>query len=228
MSKSDRILLIVASFAALSSVACSKDGDSDRGLNAITPGVDEIVVDVNRDVRDNLSIYFRGPAARPPAGATIVRFDFNETARELRDGEGLVTGDFLYAAFGSPTRHGSLTVHYTPGGDGWLRTGRYEVQQDRDIASHVFELTVRDAATDVPLSGVLAEARRVDAGHLTNATYTDQLGHLQLQVLPGAFDIEVRQDNYEPVVLRNVSTLGDVLELGEVRMTRLSSKVTIF
>lgn len=224
MNTAFRTLLIAALFTA----ACSDGGDSDRGLNATTPGVDEITIDVTRDVRDNLAIHFGGPAARPSVGATRVRFDFSETSRAIVDGEGSVTGDFLFGTFGTSTRHGSLTIHYTPGGGGWLRTGRYLVQEDRDVASHVFELTVRDATTNVPVSGAITEARRVDEGRLTNANFTNVMGLVQLEVLPGAFDIEVRQDNYEPVVLRNVSTLGGVLALGDVRMTRLDSKLAIF
>ena len=45
---------------------------------------------------------------------------------------------------------------------------------------------------------------------------------MRLEVLPGAFDIEVRRDDFEPVILRNVSTLDDGLQLGEIRLVRLA------
>ncbi|MEE2832226.1 MAG: hypothetical protein VYD18_07690 [Candidatus Latescibacterota bacterium] len=49
---------------------------------------------------------------------------------------------------------------------------------------------------------------------------------MRLEVLPGAFDIEVPQDNFEPVFLRNVSTF-DGVQLGEIHPTRLA-KALIF
>jgi len=75
--------------------------------------------------------------------------------------------------------------------------------------------------------GVLAEARRVDETRITSATVTDLFGAMRLEVLPGAFDIEVRQDNFEPVFLRNVSTFDAVQKLGEIRLVRLA-KAPIF
>ena len=48
---------------------------------------------------------------------------------------------------------------------------------------------------------------------------------MRLEVLPGAFNIEVRQDNFEPVFLRN--SFDGVQELGEIHPTRLA-KALIF
>ena len=141
------------------------------------------------------------------------------------DGAGVVTGDFQFAAFGQKKRQGSMTIYYRPGGGGWLRTGLYDVSEESEVASHVFAMTVRDASTNVPLTGALAEARRVEAGRVTNSTFTDVLGQIQLEVLPGAFDIEIHQENYEPVIVRNVATLDAVQELGDIRMVRLNSKI---
>ncbi len=224
-----RATLTALLFAGAFAVACG-DGSSntDRGLNSSSPGVADIAVDVTRDVRDNLAIHFQRAAGKPPAGASTIRYDFNEISRQVRDGEGVVTGDFQYAAFGAPKRQGSLTIYYHPGGGGWLRTGLFDVVEGAEVGSHVFAMTVRDAATDVPLSGALAEARRTQPGRVTNSTFADIRGQLQLEVLPGDFDIEIRQDNYEPVVLHNVTTLGAVQQLGEIRMVRLSSKLSIF
>ncbi|HJP33089.1 MAG TPA: hypothetical protein QGF95_21295 [Candidatus Latescibacteria bacterium] len=225
MSTTLKTLLVTGLFA----VACGDgNNEADRGLNSSAPGSDEIVVDVSRDVRDNLAIHFRGAAGKPPAGTTDIRFDFNEISREVSNGTGVVTGDFLFAVFGEQKRQGSITIYYTPGGDSWLRTGHFDVAENADVASHLFALTVRDASTDIPMAGALAEARRVDAGRVTNATFTDVLGQMQMQVLPGAFDIEVRQDNYEPVILRNVTTLDAVQQLGVIHLVPLTSKVTIF
>ena len=161
-----------------------------------------------------LATTWRSTSGVPPVGATALRFDFNEISREVRDGEG-VAGDFLFAAFGAPQRKGSISIYYAPGGESWLRTGIFEVTQDVDVASHVFAMTVRDASTGMPVVGALAEARRVDDMRVISTTVTDLLGEMRLEVLPGAFDIEVRQDNFEPVFLRNVSTSDAVQELGE-------------
>ena len=79
----------------------------------------------------------------------------------------------------------------------------------------------------MPVVGALVEARRVDDMRVTSTTVTDLLGEMRLEVLPGAFDIEVRQDNFEPVFLRNVSTFDGVQELGEIHLTRLA-KALIF
>ena len=224
MSATLRTWLLAGAFT----VACSDGGGSDRGLNPSSVTVVDIDVNVTRDVRDNLALHFQGAARKPPAGVTSIRFDFNEISRNQRDGLGVVTGDFQFFAFGLPKHQGSLSIYYRSGGDGWLRTGLFDVAEDVDVASHVFALTVRDAATDVPLTGALAEARRVQAGRVTNSTFTDGLGRIQLEVLPGAFDIEIRQDNYEPVVIRNVPTLDAVQQLGDIRMVRLTGKVSIF
>ena len=202
MNATLRILLVAGAFA----VACGE----------------EIVVDVTRDVGHNLAFHFRSAAGKPPVGARAPRFDFNEISRQVRDGEGVVTGDFLFAALGESRRKGSISIYYTPGGKGWLRTGVFDVAADVDVASHVFEMTVRDAATGMPIVGALAEARRVDEVRLTSTTFTDLLGRMRLEVLPGAFDIEVRRDDFEPVILRNVSTLDDGLQLGEIRLVRLA------
>lgn len=211
------------SAAGAFAVACGDDdNDTDRGLNSSAPGVEEIVVDVTRDVGHNLAIHFRSAAGKPPVGARPPRFDFNEISRQVRDGEGVVTGDFLFAALGESRRKGSISIYYTPGGKGWQRTGVFDVAADVDVASHVFEMTVRDAATGMPIVGALAEARRVDEVRLTSTTFTDLLGRMRLEVLPGAFDIEVRRDDFEPVILRNVSTLDDELQLGEIRLVRLA------
>ncbi|MFP6643186.1 MAG: hypothetical protein VCF24_06440 [Candidatus Latescibacterota bacterium] len=93
MSTTIKTLLFASAFA----VACgdSDDNNPDRGLNSSMPGVDEITVDVTRDVGNNLAIHFGRAAGKPPVGATALRFDFNEISREVRDGEGVVTGDFL-------------------------------------------------------------------------------------------------------------------------------------
>jgi hypothetical protein len=99
------------------------------------------------------------------------------------------------------------------------------VTQDVDVASHVFAMTVRDASTGMPVVGALAEARRVDDMRVTSTTVTDLLGEMRLEVLPGAFDIEVRQDNFESVFLRN--SFDGVQELGEIHPTRLA-KALIF
>ena len=95
MSRTGSALLIAAMFA----VACSdNENNADRGLNSTAPGVDEITVNTTRDVGDNLAIHFQRLAGKPPVGATLVRFDFSETSRELRDDQGVVTGDFIFSA----------------------------------------------------------------------------------------------------------------------------------
>jgi len=190
--------------------------------------VADIDVSVTRDVCDNLALHFQGAAGKPPVGVTSIRFDFNEISRGERDGLGVVTGDFQFAAFGQTKRQGSLTLYYRPGGNGWLRTGLFDLAEDVDVASHVFALTVRDSSTDVSLTGALAEARMVQLGRVTSSTLTDVLGRIQLEVLPGDFDIEIHQGNYEPVVIRNVPTLDAVQQLGDIRMVRLTGKVSIF
>jgi hypothetical protein len=225
MSRTGSTLLIAAMFA----VACSdNENNADRGLNSTAPGVDEITVNTTRDVGDNLAIHFQRLAGKPPVGATLVRFDFSETSRELRDGQGVVTGDFIFSALGKPQKKGSISIFYTPGGDNWLRTGLFDVADDVDVASHVLAFTVRDASSNVLMAGALAEARRVDGTRITNTSVTDIAGRTQLEVLPGAFDIEVRQDNYAAVTLRNVTTLEAVQQLGEIRLIPLKSKVVIF
>jgi len=224
MSATLRTLLLAGAFA----VACSDGGGSDRGLNPSSATVADIDVNVTRDVRNNLALHFQGAAGKPPAGVTSIRFDFNEISRGERDGLGVVTGDFQFAAFGQTRRQGSMTIYYRSGGNGWIRTGLFDVAEDVDVASHVFTLTVRDAATDVPLTGALAEARRVEAGRVTSSTFTDGFGRIQLEVLPGAFDLEIQQESYEPVVIRNVTTLDAVQQLGDIRMVRRTGKVSIF
>ena len=68
MSMTIKTLLFAGAFA----VACG-DGDDnnpDRGLNSSMPGVDEITVDVTRDVGNNLAIHF-GRAAGGRHGPTL-------------------------------------------------------------------------------------------------------------------------------------------------------------
>ena len=159
-------------------------------------------------------------------GATALRFDFNEISREVRDGEG-VAGDFLFAAFGAPQRKGSISIYYAPGGESWLRTGIFEVTQDVDVASHVFCHDGTRRLHGYARGGRLGRGPQGGRHARHATTVTDLLGEMRLEVLPGAFDIEVPQDNFEPVFLRNVSTFDGVQELGEIHPTRLA-KALIF
>tara|TARA_B100000809_G_C15045478_1_gene497073 strand:- start:60 stop:473 length:414 start_codon:yes stop_codon:yes gene_type:complete len=107
---------------------------------------------------------------------------------------------------------------------GWLRTGHYDVEENVAVISHMFNLTVRDASTDRLMTSAFAEAHRVEDARITNLTIADDSGKIQLEVLPGAFDIEVQKENYDPVILRNVSTLNSVRELGDIRLTPLNPR----
>jgi hypothetical protein len=221
-----RHLAKLALIAGAFTVACGDSNDGGGVGPTAAPPPSDIVVDLSRDVRDNLSLHYL-PAAKPPAKAAEIHFDFHETARAARDGRGVVTGDFIYRALGVPTRKGSIDIFYRPGNGVWLRTGLFEVTDGTQVQSAVFSLTVRDASTTAPLLGVDVEARRVDDVRSSAGT-TDILGQAQLEVLPGVFQITVRREDYVPFTTERLTTVEGVLQLSDLRLQPLNPKVSRF
>lgn len=223
-----RQAITVALLAASAfTVAC---GDSDDGNdNSVGPAASlsagDIVVDLNRDVRDNLASHFSKVAAKLPNRVAEIRYDFSETSRTIAGDEGIVTGDFIFFAEGDPVQKGSIAIYYSPGTTSWFRTGLFEVSDEVTPAVHLFTVTVRDATTLQPVVGAKVEARHIEGLRSSPRLFTDAEGQATVEVLPGVFQIGVSRDYYNETRTDNITTVGASNQAIDISIVRSKDAV---
>lgn len=177
--------------------ACSsRVVDSDPGA----PATDEVPFSMVVDVRNNLLKHYTdgigAAAAKPYAPEPVVRFDFREISRNIGPTQASVAGEFLFVVDDGPLRQGRITVVFAVQGIHWTRTGEFAIDEV-PVATFELPLLVRHSTTAEPLTGVLAEARRVEDGVRSSAVRTtDARGAAVLHVLEGVFQIRVSRDGY--------------------------------
>ncbi len=207
-------------------VGCSASDSGDRSIGpAASLDAGDIVVDLNRDVRDNLASHFSVAASKLPNRVAELRYDFNETSRTLVGEEGIVTGDFIFFAEGDPIQKGSIAIYYSAGHTQWFRSGLFEVSEDVTPNVHQFTVTVRDASTRQPVVGAQVEAKRIEGLRSSARIFTNSEGQATVEVLPGVFQIQVSRDNYAGTITDRVTTVAASNQLFDIAMVRVKDPV---
>ncbi|MBT3342594.1 MAG: carboxypeptidase regulatory-like domain-containing protein [Gemmatimonadetes bacterium] len=204
-----RQTITIALLAASAFIVACGDSDNDRPTGpSASLDAGDIVVDLNRDVRDNLASHFSTAAAKLPNRVAEIRFDFSETSRTVAGDDGVVTGDFIFYAAGDLVQKGSIAIFYRPGSTAWFRTGLFDVSDQATADVHQLTITVTDATTLRPVVGAEVEARHIGGLRSSKRIFTDSEGHATVEVLPGVFTVGVSRDDYNATTTDNITTVG--------------------
>ena len=198
-------------------IACGNSGvDSPAVLS-----VDALPFQLTQDVGENLVAHFSTLAGKPPVNrlSTPYQFDFLETARTLTpNGEGLISGTFLFSLPNQPVRRGTIDIFYLPEGDIWRRTGQIRVQET-DVRSIILITQVINDRTREPVDRVAVIARREDGIRSSGRILTDDRGRATLEVLSGNFQISANHPGFVATTTPVVSATQSQLLLDSIFLT---------
>ena len=194
-----------------------------------SPNLSTIPLTLSADVGENLVRHFAPHATKPPVNrqlpSRVYRFDFVEQSRTLSpEGNGIISGAFLFSINNQPSQSGLIELIYTPEGSVWRKT-----QDVRIVKTEVEAITlianVRDSESGQPLENIEVEARRPDGVRTSRTVRTDETGIATLKVLPGEFEIAVDHPNFQPVTVTTVQADMAQVDVGDIQLTPINKLI---
>jgi hypothetical protein len=126
------IIMNAAVMMTLLTVGCGSNVlDSSR-----SPDLATIPLALTADVGESLVRHFSGPSTKPADNrqlpSRIYRFDFLEQDRTLSpQGNGIISGEFLFSINNQPSQRGLIELTYTPEGSTWRKSNDVRIIQSQ-------------------------------------------------------------------------------------------------
>lgn len=194
-----------------------------------SPDLSTLPFTLTTDVGENLVHYFSPQATKPPVNRQlpnrIYRFDFVEHERTLSsDGNGVISGAFLFSINNQPAQRGLIELTYTSDGSIWRKTNNVRIVQT-DIEAITLIANVHDSESGLPLQNVAVEARRSDGVRTSRTVRTDEFGVATLEVLAGDFEIVVDHPNFQPISLTTIRADMAQVKIEDIKLAPINKLI---
>ncbi|MDA0711387.1 MAG: carboxypeptidase-like regulatory domain-containing protein [bacterium] len=194
--------------ALLSSIGCGSDVLNSSG----SPDLSAMPLVLTLDVGDNLVRHFSQQSPKPavdrPLPKRTYHFDFVERGRTLSpEGNGIISGDFLFSINNQPSQRGSIEIVYAPDGAVWQRTRDVRILQ-KEIEAVTLVAEIRDSESGQPLADAAVEARPADGVRTSRTVRTDASGRAEVEVLAGEFELTVEHPRFQTTFVAAVNANG--------------------